>query len=687
MKKVHRMSRKALSIILALTLMLTTFVCFDIGVLFSSAVDAGTAITVSDNTVPNVYFYAPEQIYLEPKIDGYTTQGKYNYQWFVDSNVNSSTNLETLRTGENSTGNFYFYYENASQVTVSYKYLTNNMTDMTAYTQTSQTSTGDYANANCTIQLAEYATPLRAYNTSGTATYIYYTKAGNKISTTITRDSVSPYLAASSKGCYIEWKVTFVDKLDGQTKVVYRYTYIYKPYIQPVGTAIRSKNARGNNSYGQNLTWISGVHSLKTTGDRYPNSKSGTNNILTFSSTNPVGMQLGEVGTRYYAQFATQVQSNGYFFYTGMSNAGSEGWLNTDGNNSPYTKAKSFNYVNNSVDSSSGDVSQYTFATAPTAGLTIDVSRYTNMKQIPNLSTGLLVTDDEGSSNGCWYVADSTGKNDSATSEANKEKNSTANAERLYYNYKTIFANQGTFTSRGRYEGEGVKYNGPIDIALLNTSNATNTYKVRTCYHNYDSSDRNTNVSVMPITVVQTNKETLRAAVNKATSVVAKYGLKADNTSVYYNSSNANWTKFVNLYKVAGKMLANLELASTTSVSGYTLSTAVSNLNSAIAAIESEAKITSTATARFLALSKTANGYKLINVQDVESNSSVADVAKSFAYGQNIKFSAPSFAGYDYVGASAGLKAVDTETGADYSSLITTADKEISVNFANSTSQ
>ena len=205
--------------------MLTTFICFDIGALFGSAVDASSAITVSDNSASNVYFYAPEQIYLEPKLTGYTTQDKYNYQWFVDSTVNDSTKLQTLRTGENSTGNFYFYYENASSVTVSYKYLTNSMTDMTAYTQTSQTSSGDYANANCNIKLAEYATPLRAYNTSGTASYIYYTKAGNKIDTTITRESSSPYLAAGTKGYYIEWKATFVDKLDGQTKVAYAYTY------------------------------------------------------------------------------------------------------------------------------------------------------------------------------------------------------------------------------------------------------------------------------------------------------------------------------------------------------------------------------------------------------------------------------------------------------------------------------
>ena len=667
--------------------MLTTFICFDIGALFGSAVDASSAITVSDNSASNVYFYAPEQIYLEPSLTGYTAQGKYNYQWFVDSTVNDSTKLQTLRTGENSTGNFYFYYENASSVTVSYKYLTNSMTDMTAYTQTSQTSSGDYANANCNIKLAEYATPLRAYNTSGTASYIYYTKAGNKIDTTITRESTSPYLAAGTKGYYIEWKATFVDKLDGQTKVAYAYTYVYKPYLQPVGTAINTNNYRGTNSYGYDISWISGIHSFNTSSTKAthsPNSTNGGKSLVTFSSSNPKGVQLGVEGTKLYAQFATQVVSNGNFFYTGMNNESAYNWVNGDG--SPYLKAKSFRFVENKIDSSSKDVSQYTLATSPEAYLTVDVSRYHNLSNVPNLSAGLMVTSDEGSDNGAWYVADGTGKEDSSDEIIALNHNNDTPARTLYNNYKTYMANQGDFDNRGPYEGEGVKYNGPVVIPV-STTNGTVTYKVRAGYHNYQSKDRVTCIGVMPLVVTQTNKETLRDAMNHATNVVAKYGLKPDGTSIYYNSSNANWTKFVSLYRTAGLMLAKLDLASTTSVSGYTLSTAVSNLNSAIAAIETEAKITSTATARFLALSKTANGYKLINVHDVESNSNVADVSKSFAYGQNIKFSAIDFAGYDYVGASAGLKAVDTETGEDYSSLITASGREISVNFANANSQ
>ena len=689
MRKIHRTGRKALAVILALTLMLTTFVCFDIGALLGSAVDTSPAVTVSDNDVSNVYFYVPEQIYLEPSLTGYTAQGKYSYQWFVDSTVDSLSNLQTLRTGENSAGNFYFYYENASQISISYNYLKSDMTAMTAYANTgTTTTTADYANANCNIKLASYSTPLRAYDTSGVTSYIYYTVAGNKIDTTITRESTSPYLLAATKGYYIEWKATFVDKLDGQTKVAYAYTYVYKPYIQPVGTAIRTKNQNGTDHFGQNVAWISGVHGVSGTGSKYPKSNANEFGLVTFSSSNAKGVLLGSK----YAQFATEIVGNGNFRYGSFSNEGAGSWMTENASEAPYTAVKTFNYTDyTSKDRvTTTDYHSYNECTAPTSTLTVDVSRYTNLSQVPNLTTGIMVTDDESSSRGGWYVADSTGKSDANTAKQGETKDFSI-IKGWFDTYTTLIASSGGISDliKGT-EVEGVKYNGPVVIPVTST-NGTNSYKIKSVYCNNDTDkandgDRIYNVSYMPISVTQTNKDTLRSAVNSATNIVAKYGLKTDGTSIYYDSTNANWTKFVNLYKIAGKMLAKLDLSSTESVSGYTLSTAVSNLNSAIAAIESEAKLSSTATARFLALSKTADGYQLIPVHDTESDSDVADVSKSFNYGQSVKFSSISFAGYDFVGISAGLQTSGATISGDYSSLVTTTDKELSVNFANASS-
>ena len=46
-----------------------------------------------------------------------------SHAWFVDSDIDRTTHLATPRTGENSAGNFYFYYKNATSITVSFKYL------------------------------------------------------------------------------------------------------------------------------------------------------------------------------------------------------------------------------------------------------------------------------------------------------------------------------------------------------------------------------------------------------------------------------------------------------------------------------------------------------------------------------------------------------------------------------------
>ncbi|MBQ7548485.1 MAG: hypothetical protein IJT03_02140, partial [Clostridia bacterium] len=309
-----------MSLVLSFALILTTFVFFDIGNAFkaSAATSADGSISVTDNDVNGgVYFYVPEEVYLQPSLTSHTTQDRYNFQWFVDSAIDTTTHAATPRTGENSSGNLYFYYEYASQVSISYKYLSQNLSDMTAYTVSSMsTSTSDYANANCFIKLAANSNYLRASNTSTNSSNIRYTVGGNTINTTITTESVSPYLLASTTGYYIEWTASFVDSRDGLTKTAYAYTYVYKPYIQPIGVGLRTKNNRGNDSYGSINAWLSGLHGLNgTAGSYYPKAETNGFGLVPFSSSNPVGVQLGQLGEKLYAQYATAIESNGYFKY------------------------------------------------------------------------------------------------------------------------------------------------------------------------------------------------------------------------------------------------------------------------------------------------------------------------------------------------------------------------------------
>ena len=161
MSKAKNVSKRVLSILLVLALMLTTFVTFNIGTLAASA--QGNAITVTDNPQDNVYFYVPEQIYLQPDLDSYQTQDRYNFQWFVDSAIDKNTHVATPRTGENASGNFYFYYKNAESITLTFRYLNQDLTEMTAYTSTAQSASGvNYVNQNSTIKFASSGTEWSA---------------------------------------------------------------------------------------------------------------------------------------------------------------------------------------------------------------------------------------------------------------------------------------------------------------------------------------------------------------------------------------------------------------------------------------------------------------------------------------------------------------------------------------------
>ena len=677
MSNTKTISKRALAVILSVALLLTTFVTFNIGSLISSAQAA--AIKVTENEKDNVYFYVPEQIYLVPDLDAHLTQDRYNFQWFVDSSIDKTTHLATPRTGENSTGNFYFYYKNASSVSVSFKYLNQDFSVMDAYTSTAQSSsTTNYVNQNSTIKFASASTALSASNTRTDVGRTRYTISSNKLDTTITREGLSPYLLADTTGCYIEWTVNFVDSSDGITKSVNAYTYIYKPFVQPAGAALRAENNRGTNHFGQNISWVSGIHGFDTTGSYYPNSSIGDRGMVPFSSSNPQGVQLGKVGTKLYAQWADPVVANGRFGYI-PGNSGSSGWLSSSA--TEFFKTPSFNYVNNSTDgSNSGDNAFYTLATAPTSRIMVDSSRYSNFNQIPNVSVGLMVTDDEASENsGAWYVADMTGKSDSLASDVGYQKNSTSTGESYWNNYTAVFAGEGTYSSNvANAEVDEIKYNGPW-IKSISPSSTSGYYNLRTAYFNHDGSgdhyggDTIWNVTVLPVHVTINNKQALREAYENAVSNVAYFGLREDGTSPYYNSTSSYWIKYVNFYKAAGKLLANLDTLTYINVDGtsYTCDQLASALNSAVSNVQT-ARYNGVAKAKFLALEKDASGnYVFKTIKDSTTDSNVVDESKSYKYGNTVSFNAPDFPGYSYVGYINGLNySVDTNVGTDYTTVI-----------------
>ena len=296
MKKAKLVSKRALSLLMTIALLMTTLVFFDIGATMAFA--AKDPITVTDSgSGDKVYFYVPEQVYLKPSLNAHKNQERANFQWFVDAEIDKNTHeISKLNTGEKSSGNLYFYYRNASSVSITFKYLNSDFKEMQAYTSTSEsTSTKNYANMNSSIKFSTYSNAISPVNTRTDSSRTRYSLNSNLIDTTITNESVSPYIISTESGCYIEWTATFVDSLDGLTKNVVAYTYVYKPNIMPAGNAMFIKNDRGYDHDNSAISWISGFHSLNNyaVGKYYPVVGQGNNrSILPFSSTNPEGYKV-----------------------------------------------------------------------------------------------------------------------------------------------------------------------------------------------------------------------------------------------------------------------------------------------------------------------------------------------------------------------------------------------------------
>lgn len=219
----------------------------------------------------------------------------------------------------------------------------------------------------------------------------------------------------------IQWAITiyYNDSKDSGT-TYYAFSTLYAPNIMPVGAAIRVKAQASDNVFVQEISWLSGVHSINESTDidkrKTPNLMTssqgkgmlgflGTSNAAFSDGTRISGLK-GSVGDM-YAVFASDDPATSYFWagQTGSSLSG-EGqgcadWFNGSTNLGIY----SFDWYNQDRNPDSNYLSALLYSSA-SGKITIDTSRYTNLNQIPNLGVGLLVTDNDGGRSSSWYVAD-----------------------------------------------------------------------------------------------------------------------------------------------------------------------------------------------------------------------------------------------------------------------------------------
>lgn len=542
--------KKALSVILCFAMMFTMLCFFPVSIAVTKA-DAAVV-----NTGNETVFYVPETIYLYPDVTSWTSAVKTPFQYYVNNTVNTADiySAPEVEANLDSEGRLYAAAkEGMNDVELNVKFINLD---------------GTYMNE------ADYGTVT--YDIAEKDGYWYIGVTGG----------TSPELSASVYGCYIEWGLTYKNDL-GEVKALFNYTYIYKPYVVPYGAAVKVYNENGDvNVYGQQITWVTGVHSIDTsatqTNTLYPyymplSSETTTkfafspflskDNVAYVGGTQVSGAAPVQNGT-YNAVFAGTDSATSYFHagQTGAALDSSEkvrAWFYTASAGNTYPAA--FDYINPSSVSAQYAISQVT----PTriGSITVDISRYDNLNEIPNLGVGMMVVDVDyndaisGSTEvpvSQWYIGDATGKTVYSTAAYDDFNSFSAIRDGVYVKFASE-KNLSTPLTKGIiYAGTWLR---ELDMTVT-----SKTYTLKSYYESKDREGDYQGVSAnINLNVNQVDKTNLREAVNRAVSYMSTLGVKENWNSYYYDISYIDpdrnisaWERFRTAYIYACGVLGNV---------------------------------------------------------------------------------------------------------------------------------
>lgn len=555
-----RTLKKALSVFLCVAMMFTTLCFFPL--ITETKADAAVV-----NTGNETAFYVPETIYLYPDVTSWKNAVKTPFQYYVNNtvDVNNIYSSPVADANLDSTGKIYFAAEEGmSDVELSVKYV-----DL----------------------MGQYMSESNYGSVSFTGE-----NKGDYYLFTVT-DGVSPELQAATTGCYIEWCLTYkTDK--GEEKAIFNYSHIYKPYVVPYGAAVRVYNEKGDvNVYGQQITWVTGIHSADTSASQtntlYPRYIPVSSAVVTSDNTRgeyPFSPFLSRDNKAYAGgtevSGAAPVKKGGYnAVFSGTDADTAYFWANQQGAefsrsyrvreffytaNADYTYPVAFDYYNNDTVSTQYAISQVT--PTKTGAITVDISRYDNLNEVPNLAVGMMLTDaDYGDAlSGStaipisqWYVGDATGR--------------TVYATGAYDDFNTFNSIRSGVYGKFGFESDvktaperGILYAGAW-IKDLDETTGNKTYTLKSYYESKDREGDYQGASAsINLNVNQVDKSNLRAAVDRAVSNFGVLGVKENWNSYYYDVNYIDpdtvplvsaWRRFQAAYINACGALGNVDTA------------------------------------------------------------------------------------------------------------------------------
>lgn len=288
---------------------------------------------------------------------------------------------------------------------------------------------------------------------------------------------------------FLKWTAHYV--VDGMTFKAYAYSLCYAPYDKPVAAASRAYTNRGINHELHQIAWISGVTGSADNGNR-------TNNTTGFDPLK------GVISTPTNATNNGGNKVTGDVYFSGTSGTS----FLTDYNN--------------------GEVNAQAQAVAPKGSLVLDSTRFSNLKYVPNLKIGYLISYSWEGSNTCkerrfgYYFSDVSNISYEPVSENNgKDLNAYTENRGTYIVSDTEYEDTSEKIDR-EYCRPRLVYNNVWDkeVTLSQTVRVKGAARFGT---RRDSiiEDNNGNVNcadIVPLEVTVVNKALLRAKVNVAVS-------------------------------------------------------------------------------------------------------------------------------------------------------------------------
>ena len=305
--------------------------------------------------LPQVNFYVPETIYLNPS-DNQTFQ----YFYGVETNGNPTKNLalSTASAG----AKVYFAGKNCTP------------TKVKITVESSGDNETNWINTN-NSRLNSISFGGSSFNGSD-ASANGKTYTSFPVNIQCTAGKLDAALASSSYR-FLKWTAEY--EVGGITYKTYAYTTVYAPYDKPAFAAARARTTCSVGSEAHSMAWIVGLTSCATGGGR---------SIVT-DAFDPIRGKI---------KLPT----------TNTSDNDGNGVIWQDSNVYHVSSSTNDTGVLNNI--TTGDRHAMSYSQAPTGNIVVDSTRFTNLQYIPNLKTGYIVSAvKEGSSScnerGLWLYA------------------------------------------------------------------------------------------------------------------------------------------------------------------------------------------------------------------------------------------------------------------------------------------